>query len=214
MKIEWYGQACFMITSENGTKVLMDPFNKMLGYELPEIEADIVSTSHEHKDHNNVDAVKSSFILINKLGTFNEKGIEIKGVETFHDNESGAKKGKNTIYNFKIDGLNVCHCGDLGHILSEEQVKEIGNVDILLLPVGGGFTVDASNANEVRKQLNPTVIIPMHYRTKALGILGLIFAKVDKFIKVSGLKSRDFAELNVNKENLKEYEGIAVLDYK
>src|SRR5471030_901399 len=141
MKIKWFGQSCFIITSENGTKVLTDPFKKMLGYKLPEIEANIVSTSHEHGDHNNINAVKSSFVHINELGEFSEDGIEIKGVETFHDKFSGSKRGKNTVYNFKIDEINICHCGDLGHILTSNQIEEIGNVDILLLPVGGLATI-------------------------------------------------------------------------
>ena len=214
MKIKWFGQSCFMITSEKGTKILMDPYKNALGYRLPkEIEADIVATSHDHSDHNHISAVKSSFVHINGTGNFSEHGIEIKGVATFHDKVSGAKKGKNTIYNFNIDGINVCHCGDLGHTLDSNLVKEIGNVDILLLPVGGGFTIDAFDAVNVMKQLNPTVVIPMHYRTKALGALGLAFDKVDKFISASGLQVKEHTELKLNSVNIKDYSGIAVLKY-
>jgi len=213
MKIKWFGQSCFMITSENGTKVLTDPFNRMLGYKLPDIEANIVSISHNHSDHNNINAVKSSFAHINELGEFSEDGIEIKGVQTFHDKASGSKKGKNTIYNFNIDGINVCHCGDLGHILNSKQIEEIGNVDILLLPVGGLSTINAFDATHVMKQLNPTIVIPMHYRTKALGLVGYIFGTVDKFISVSGLNVTKYEELELNKSNIKDYLGIAVLKY-
>jgi len=213
MKIKWFGQSCFMITSENGTKVLTDPFKKMLGYKLPEIEANIVSTSHEHGDHNNINAVKSSFVHINELGEFSEDGIEIKGMETFHDKFSGSKRGKNTVYNFKIDEINICHCGDLGHILSSNQIEEIGNVDILLLPVGGLATINAFDAAQVIKQLNPTIVIPMHYRTKALGLIGYIFGTVDKFISASGLKAKEYEELELNKANIEDYSGIAVLKY-
>jgi len=213
MKIKWFGQSCFMITSENGTKVLTDPFKKMLGYKLPEIEANIVSTSHEHGDHNNINAVKSSFVHINELGEFSEDGIEIKGMETFHDKFSGSKRGKNTVYNFKIDEINICHCGDLGHILSSNQIEEIGNVDILLLPVGGLATINAFDAAQVIKQLNPTIVIPMHYRTKALGLIGYIFGTVDKFISASGLKAKEYEELELNKANIEDYSGIVVLKY-
>jgi len=213
MKIKWFGQSCFMITSENGTKVLTDPFKKMLGYKLPEIEANIVSTSHEHGDHNNINAVKSSFVHINELGEFSEGGIEIKGMETFHDKFSGSKRGKNTVYNFKIDEINICHCGDLGHILSSNQIEEIGNVDILLLPVGGLATINAFDAAQVIKQLNPTIVIPMHYRTKALGLIGYIFGTVDKFISASGLKAKEYEELELNKANIEDYSGIVVLKY-
>ncbi|OOM76000.1 MBL fold metallo-hydrolase [Clostridium sp. BL-8] len=213
MKIKWFGQSCFMITSKNGTKILTDPYKKMLGYKLPEIEANIVSTSHEHGDHNNIQAVSGDFMHINKLGSFSKEGIEIKGVQTFHDKVSGAKRGKNTIYNFKVDGLNICHCGDLGHILDSNLVNEIGTVDILLLPVGGRATIDAIDAVNVMKQLKPRVVIPMHYRTKALGIFGFIFAKVDKFISASGLKVKEQDILELNQENINDYSGIVVLKY-
>ncbi|MFL0266921.1 MBL fold metallo-hydrolase [Candidatus Clostridium radicumherbarum] len=214
MKIKWFGHSCFIISSEKGTKILLDPYKNVLGYKLPdEIEADIVTTSHDHGDHNNINAVKNSFVHINKAGNFSEQGIEIKGIETFHDKISGAKKGKNIIYNFKIEDINVCHCGDLGHILTSQHLKEIGNVDILIIPVGGGYTIDALDAVKVMEQLNPTVVIPMHYRTKALGPIGLAFAKVDKFISASGLKAAEYKVLELNKTTIKDYSGIAVLKY-
>lgn len=154
MIIKWFGQSCFMIASENGTKVLTDPFKKMLGYKLPQIDANIVSVSHNHSDHNNINAVKSNFVCINELGIFSKDGIEIKGVETFHDKVSGSKREKNIVYNFKIDGINICHCGDLGHILNSKLIEEIGSVDILLLPIGGLATINAIDASQVVKQLN------------------------------------------------------------
>ncbi|NRT75479.1 MBL fold metallo-hydrolase [Clostridium beijerinckii] len=213
MQIKWFGQSCFMITSQSGIKVLTDPYKKMLGYKLPEMEADIVSTSHNHSDHNNINIVKSSFIHINESGNFLEHGIEIKGVQTFHDKTSGSKRGKNTIYNFKIDDINICHCGDLGHLLNSEQIEKIGNVDILLLPVGGLATLNAVDAVQVMKQLDPTIVIPMHYRTKALGIVGYVFGKVDKFISASELQVKEYEELELNKANIKGYSGIVVLKY-
>ncbi|WP_238915199.1 MBL fold metallo-hydrolase [Clostridium sp. YIM B02555] len=213
MKIKWFGQSCFMITSESGIKVLTDPYKKMLGYELPEMEADIVSTSHNHKDHNNINVVKNSFIHINEPGDFYEHGIEIKGIQTFHDNTSGSKRGQNTVYNFNIDDINICHCGDLGHVLDANQIEEIGNVHILLLPIGGLATINAFDAVQVMKQLNPTIVIPMHYRTKALGIAGYIFSKVDKFISASGLKAKEYGELELSKANIKDYSGMVVLKY-
>lgn len=214
MKIKWFGHSCFMITSKEGKKIIVDPYVNMLGYKLPELEADIVTTSHEHKDHNNIDAVKGNFVHINGLGVFSEHGIELKGIDTFHDKVSGTKKGKNTIFNIKVDDINICHCGDLGHILDANQVDQIGDVDVLLIPVGGGYTIDAADAVEVVKQLKPKVIVPMHYRTKALGPAGLVFAKVDKFIDASGLKAQSYGELELNKENIENYQGIAVLKYK
>lgn len=214
MKIKWFGQACFMITSDSGTKLVTDPYANMLGYKLPEIEAQIVTTSHNHSDHNNVGAVKGNFEHINAPGSFSAAGIGIKGVETFHDKVSGAKRGKNIVYIFTIDGLNVCHCGDLGHILSPEQVKAVGVVDILLLPIGGKVTLDAAGACEVMKQLSPKIVIPMHYRTKAMGLLGLIFGKIETFMTLSELDAKKYKELDVSQANIKDLSGIAVLDYQ
>ncbi len=214
MKIKWLGHSCFMITSEKGTRILTDPYNKFVHYELPEIEADIVTTSHNHNDHNNINAVKGNFEHIDGPGSFSKHGINIKGVSTFHDKVSGAKRGKNTIYNFYIDGLNVCHCGDLGHILDSKQIEEIGKVDILMVPVGGLFALDAFDAVKVMKQLKPIVVIPMHYRTKALGLRGHLFAKAEKFISASGLNVKEYKELNLSKENIKDFSGVAVLKYE
>ncbi len=213
MKIKWFGQSCFSLTAENGTKIVMDPYHNMLGYKLPEIDALIVTISHNHGDHNNVRAVKGDFVLIKEPGVFSQAGIGIKGVQTFHDNVSGTIRGKNIVYNFKIDGLNVCHCGDLGHLLSLEQINEIGKVDILLLSIGGRAVLDASGATEVMKQLSPSVVIPMHYRTKALGILGFIFGTVNTFITVSKKDAKNYKELDVNLSNIKDLPGIAVLQY-
>lgn len=213
MKIKWFGQSCFRLTAENGTKIVMDPYHNILGYKLPEIDANIVTISHDHSDHNNVGAVKGDFVHIKDPGMFSQEGIGIKGVQTFHDNVSGEKRGRNIIFNFRIDGLNICHCGDLGHPLSSEQINEIGKVDILLLPIGGGPTLDAGGAAEVMKQLGPAVVIPMHYRTKAMGILGFIFGKVDTFITVSKKDAKNYKELDVNLSNIKDLPGIAVLQY-
>ena len=113
MNIKWFGQSCFRITAENGTKIVMDPV-KLFCYKLPEIDADIVTVSHNHSDHNNVGAVKGDFALIKDPGVFSQEGIDIKGIPTFHDNVSGAKRGKNIVYTFRIDGLNVCHSGRSG----------------------------------------------------------------------------------------------------
>lgn len=214
MKIKWYGQACFRIISENGTRIVMDPYHNMLGYKLPELEAEIVTTSHEHGDHNNIGAVRGNFEHIKEAGSFLSAGIEIKGVETFHDKVMGAKKGKNIVYQFKIDGLNICHCGDLGHLLDTGRIQEIGKVDILLLPVGGRVTLNSEDAAKVMKRLNPKITIPMHYRTKALGTAGIIFEKAEKFIKTAKLNVLTEKELEVDLQSLDKKAGIVILDYK
>ena len=210
MKIRWLGQSCFRLTAENGTKIVMDP-HKLFCYKPPEVEANIVTVSHNHGDHNNIGAVKGDFVLLKDPGVFSEEGIDIKGVSTFHDNVSGAKRGKNIVYNFRIDGLNVCHCGDLGHVLSPEQINEIGNVDILLLPAGGNVTLDISDAVEIMKQLNPAIVIPMHYRTEVMGMLGFMFKRVETFIAAAKKDARSYKELDVTASNIKDLPEIAVL---
>lgn len=215
MKINWLGHSCFKITNKEGKTLLFDPYKDMLGYKLPkDIEADIVLTSHDHYDHNYIEAVKGEFIHINKIGDFNEDSIHIRGVATYHDKFNGSEKGNNILFTVEVDGLKVCHCGDLGHILDELQIKEIGKVDILLVPVGGGYTIGAEDAVEVVKQLNPKVIIPMHYRTKALGVFGLKFQKVEDFIKALGITAEKRKEIVIDEQNIDSLPKLITLEYK
>jgi len=212
MKIKWFGHACFFITSSNGVRILTDPFDHTVGYEVPSVETDIVTTSHDHYDHNNVALVKGNYIHISNPGKFLEKGIEIIGVETFHDEKEGTKRGKNIIFKFNVDGIRVCHCGDLGHVLSYEQVEKLGEVDVLLVPVGGTFTVNAVKAWEVVKQLKPVITIPMHFKTE---VVGLPIEGVGSFLSVAGkgLKTGK-QEIELDKSNLSSFKGVVVLDYK
>lgn len=215
MKIKWLGQSCFLLTTRNGQKIVMDPYGKevgfVLGLKLPNLEADIVTVSHDHSDHNNVGAVAGYRALLKDPGGFLGDGIEIKGVQTFHDNVSGKKRGNNVMFVFRLDGLAICHCGDLGHLLSQEQMDEIGKVDILMIPIGGKFTLDASGAAEVVKQLNPAVVIPMHYRTKTMRAPGFIFGTVDSFVDATKKAPREYSELDVELTNIKNVAEIAVL---
>jgi len=180
MKIKWLGHACFLITSEAGTRIITDPYatKEDLSYGEINESADIVTVSHEHADHNNVAAVLGKPEVVR--GSAKVKGIDFKGVASYHDKAGGSQRGKNTIFCFEVDGIRVCHLGDLGHLLSDEQIAELGMVDILLIPVGGYFTIDARVATQVCNQLKPRVIIPMHYRNDkcAFPITG-----VDDFLK-------------------------------
>ena len=213
MLIKWFGQSCFLITSRSGTKILVDPFDKKIGYPLPTVEADIVTTSHNHSDHNNVSIVRGRYKHLDKPGKYVEKGIDITAVSTFHDKKGGASRGTNIVFKYTLDNIKICHCGDLGHTLTREQLEKIGAVDILLLPVGGLFTINASMAVEVLEQLKPTITIPMHYRTKAMGLMGLLFSPVDKFLSLSNRATITMKDLTLTKEDLESYRGIVVLDY-
>jgi L-ascorbate metabolism protein UlaG (beta-lactamase superfamily) len=168
MKIKWLGHATFLITSDSGTSVMTDPYATSADIKYGPINeaADIVTVSHEHHDHNNVSAVKGSPQVVR--GSAEVKGIKIKGIPAYHDASQGSQRGSNTIFCFEMDGVNICHLGDLGHPLSEAQAASLGKVDVLLIPVGGFFTIDAKAAGQVAEQLKPRVIIPMHYKTDKL----------------------------------------------
>ncbi|OKP99545.1 MBL fold metallo-hydrolase [Paenibacillus sp. P46E] len=216
MQIKWYGHSSFLLTSDEGTRILIDPYYKFLGYRMPvPVESDIVGVTHNHGDHNKVKAASGSYLLVNEPKEYNRGDVIISGFKTFHDKVNGKKRGPNIVFRFRMDGLTICHCGDLGHLLTEEQVQAIGKVDVLIVPVGGRMTLDGPEAVQVMRQLQATVAIPMHYSTKALGILGRIFfAKVDKFLEAAGARTTDVKTLNVSKGSLAQYAGVVTMQYE
>jgi L-ascorbate metabolism protein UlaG (beta-lactamase superfamily) len=168
MKIKWLGHSCFKITSKRGIRIVTDPFDDNVGYRIPSVEADIVTLSHGHYDHNFVDCISGKFDVITKVGNFNVKDIPLTGIHTYHDEVQGDKRGGNIIYVFNVDEFRVAHLGDLGHTLSPAQIEMIGKVDVLLIPVGGVYTINGEHAVEVVEQLKPSIVIPMHYKTNPL----------------------------------------------
>ncbi len=166
MKIKWLGHSTFVLISGKGTKLLTDPYDAVFGLEYGKIDesADIVTVSHDHGDHSNVAAVKGHPKVIRDTAPGEVKGIRVRGIETCHDDAGGSQRGANIVFCFEIDGLNVCHLGDLGHTLTAEQATAIGKVDILMIPVGGNFTIDAGTADSVIEVLKPAVVLPMHYK--------------------------------------------------
>jgi L-ascorbate metabolism protein UlaG (beta-lactamase superfamily) len=210
MQIKWLAHAAFLITSDNGTRIITDPYETGNGLNHGKIEAsaDIVTISHEHFDHNNVAAVKGNPQVVR--GTTEAKGIKIRGIATAHDDTGGSQRGKNTVFCFEVDGLNVCHAGDLGHRLTDEQAAATGKVDILLIPVGGFFTLDARTADRVCDQLKPKVIIPMHYKTDKLDFP---IAGVDEFVKGKNNVTRvDGSEIKLKADELPASAQIMVLE--
>ena len=164
MKIKWLGHASFLITAEDGTRIITDPYEPNPGLKYGQINetADIVTVSHEHGDHNNAASVKGNPQIVRDMASV--KGMTFKAVATAHDDKGGGARGKNTIFCFQVDGVRVVHMGDLGHLLTDSQVVDIGKVHVLLIPVGGNFTIDARTAQEVCDQVRPRIIIPMHYK--------------------------------------------------
>lgn len=212
MKIKWFGHACFGLTSQDGIRLVTDPFDGSIGYEVPRTEADIVTVSHDHYDHNYVEALVGEPIVVKTTEKRSIKGIQIYGVETFHDKERGEKRGGNIVFVFEIDGIQVCHLGDLGHVLTKEQVSKIGPVDILMIPVGGTFTINACEALEVVSQLKPKLIIPMHFKTPDVN---LPIDGVEKFLEKSmGGEKLEKNFIEITADELTDEPKTIVLDYK
>jgi len=178
MKVSWLGHACFEIVDSRGTRIVIDPFDDTVGYEVPRVEADVVLVSHEHHDHNNVKAIRGDPEVVRGPGKHLAAGIEFRGVPTFHDEEKGKLRGRNTVFCFVVDGLRVCHLGDLGHLLGEDDLRSVGEVDVLMIPVGGVYTIDADGAKRVIEQIRPRLVFPMHFRSEEFDV-----APVDLFLE-------------------------------
>jgi L-ascorbate metabolism protein UlaG (beta-lactamase superfamily) len=211
MKIKLLGHSAFLITSDKGVKIITDPYEAGPGWAYGAIteSADIVTVSHDHFDHGNVAAVRGNPEVVRRAGRSTAKGMEIKGIASYHDEAKGRLRGNNTIFCFDVDGIRVCHLGDLGHLLDDKQVKEIGSVDILLIPVGGYFTIDAKAATQVCNQLKPGVIIPIHYGTEK-GASDL--AGVDEFLRgKTNVRRLDASEVEFKRGELPATSQIMVL---
>lgn len=202
MRIRWHGHACFEVS--DGVTVVTDPHDgKSIGIPPPRVKADLVLVSHNHFDHNSVRSVKGANTRIfDKAGRFVDGAVEITGVPSFHDDAGGQKRGGIVIFRFKMDGIRVCHLGDLGCGLGEGELDEIGEVDVLFVPVGDIFTIDAIRAWETISAVGPRVAIPMHYRT---GGLSLSIKTVDPFLAAAG---EGVEVVNVGNEMVFEREDL------
>ncbi len=215
MKIKWNGHACFSITAKDGTVIVTDPYEPgsyggAIGYGNVPGRTDIALVSHDHEDHNCVKMLEGSPQVIKGGGE--AKGIKFKGVATAHDESGGGERGKNTIFVFEVDGVNVAFAGDLGHQLSDDQLKGIGKVDVLLVPVGGTFTLDPKGAAKVVDAVKPRVVIPMHFKTEKCGFP---LASVDDFLKqMTNSKKLNKSEIEITADSLPAKGPEAwVLDY-
>jgi len=207
--IKWLGHASFLLES-TGIKVLTDPFNAEIGYQPCKEKIDIVTISHEHWDHNAVDILVGSPRIIRETGLYTIDGINILGISSYHDKKQGQERGYNTIFKISSENLDILHLGDLGHVLTDRQLLEVGNVDILLVPVGGRYTVDADAAYEIVEQLQPQIIIPMHFLTADVSLKEL--APVEAFTaKFPRIIKKPFLE--ISKQTLAPELRVIVLDY-
>ena len=217
--VQWYGQSSFVITGKDGFRVVTDPykpggFDGAIGYKPITVSADVVTVSHEHLDHNYPQQIAGNPTILRKPEKQTIKGIEFEGIASFHDKVFGTQRGKNTIFKFTLDGITFCHLGDLGTTLSKSQIDQIGKINVLMIPVGGTYTIDWQDAWKVVNQLKPNIVIPMHYKTDAVKFP---LAGVTEFLSEGGKKkefdSSTMAKLELTKDKLPKPTRIIVMQY-
>ncbi len=210
MDISWLGHSCFRIRGDQ-TTVITDPYSPGLGYSLGKPNARIVTVSHQHPGHSYVQGISGEPRLVTGPGEYEIGSVLIIGIATFHDGEKGSNRGKNTVYLMEVGEISVCHLGDLGHMLTAEQMEELGNVDILLIPVGGVSTINAPIAAEIVRQLEPKVVIPMHYQTE---VLNRELEPVERFLKETGVEQvTPQPKLSLTRSSLPASTQVFLLNY-
>ena len=211
MEIVWLGHSCFRIRGKEAT-IVTDPFDKTLGYPMRKPTANIITVSHSHPQHSFVGGVAGNPRVVSRPGEYDIANAFINGIATFHDKDKGAQRGQNTIFFMEIDEVKICHLGDLGHVPTTEQVEQMSGTDILMVPVGGGSTLDAAAAAETIGLLEPRLVIPMHYKTE---VVKMELDPLDRFLKQMGVKEVETQpKLNVTKSNLPPETRVLVLDYR
>lgn len=204
MKIKWLGHSSFVLTESTGISVLTDPFDpETVGYDFDAPTADVVTVSHDHSDHNYLNGVRGYKQVFDTSGKFEYEGIHITGISSYHDDCDGAKRGKNIIYKFGMDGVNICHLGDIGEPCSPELIERLLPVNVLMIPVGGNYTIDAEMAKEYIDRLMPEIVIPMHYKIKHCE---LDIDKIDQFARLfdNECVEEDVAELELDRTDFDE----------
>lgn len=206
MTLTWLGHACFMITLDDGRKIVTDPFDASVGYKVPHVECDIVTVSHGHHDHNCVEELASYGMCISEEGAYELEQLRISAISSFHDDVNGEKRGRNLIFKFEADGKTIVHLGDLGHITDEKQTAFIKNADVVLIPIGGTYTVTTKEAVEIIRKASPACAVPMHFLTPAIA-----FPITDE---------KEFADLTnavylkSNTANVSDLKGAVIFDYQ
>ena len=214
MELTYFGHSCFRIKTKTAA-VVTDPYDpQMVGLKYPKVEADIVTVSHDHGDHNFLEKITGEPFIANGLGEYEIRGVSIFGIESFHDDKKGSLRGLNTIFSIEGDGLRLCHLGDLGHKLTEEQLEEVNGVDILFVPIGGIYTLDFKQASEVIGQVEPLIVVPMHYKVRGMTSSFKDLAAVDDFTKELGVKVEPVSRFFVSKDKLPEEREVVVMERK
>lgn len=214
MEITHLGHSCFKLRGRIAT-LITDPFDpEMLGIKFPKSESDVVTVSHRHPDHDFTDGIEGEKVIVTGPGEYEIKGVSILGIVTYHDNSKGSKSGKNTVYKIVMDGITIVHCGDLGHKLEDSQKEVLTGCDVLLIPVGGTYTINHEEACEIVTQLEPRIVIPMHYKSVNLkNELNDNLADLSLFLKEMGKEGiQPQPKLNITKDKLPTEPIIIVLE--
>jgi L-ascorbate metabolism protein UlaG (beta-lactamase superfamily) len=210
LEITWLGHSSFRIKGKEAI-IVTDPVGPNIGYPVGKTKTDIVTISHNHPGHSFTAAIDGEYKEIRNPGEYELKGVFITGIPTFHDKVSGAELGKNVVFVFEIDGVTICHLGDIGHPLSSSLVEDIGDTGILFLPIGGVTTIDSNIASEVVRSIAPKIVIPMHYKTP---IVTKELETLDKFLKKLGIKEiASQPKLTITRTTFSETTQVVVLNY-
>ena len=212
MNMKWLGHSCFLFTAKDGRTLLMDPFDATLGYPTPGEMANVVTCSHKHAAHHAIDVLPAGFTMIDQPGVHHARGLVVEGIASFHDDASGTLRGGNLIYVAELDGLRIAHLGDLGHQLSESQMEKLENIDILLIPVGGGLTIDGDGAAQVVRAINPRIAVPMHYKTHGFDADRIDITDEHPFVDQFAHEYLGANELDVTSERLSSLSPVVVFD--
>jgi L-ascorbate metabolism protein UlaG (beta-lactamase superfamily) len=214
MVIEWLGHSCFKITLKDGTRILLDPYGIDVGYAPQEVEADIVTISHAHDDHNDLSFVKGDYTVVSTPGVHTFGELTIEGFETWHDHCQGTHRGRNLIFLFSVRGIRVCHMGDVGCIPSDDLICRLYGTEVLMIPVGGHFTIDAHEALSICERIEPNIIIPMHFKTP---VSTLDIAPLHDFLEAVGreydVSHHGQCYLTIDKASLKKRTRVVVMEY-
>ena len=212
MDIYYLGHSAFRIVGKDAT-IVTDPFDpKMVGLKFPQVNADIITVSHDHADHNAIDQVENGAKVVSGPGEYEIRKVSIFGLSSYHDDKKGQERGKNTMYVIEMEDLRIVHLGDLGHKLSETDVESMGEVDVLMIPIGGKYTIDHKVAADVVHAIEPKIILPMHY--KAPGLNDETFAELEDpepFVAELGLKKELQKKLTVKQSSLNPEEQVIIL---
>jgi len=211
MEITWLGHSSFLIEDSKGRKILTDPFDETVGYEIYRGIPDLVTMSHHHFDHDYVREIPDNVPKLDEPGTFNIGDIKVTGIPSYHDGQKGAKRGKNTIFIIETDNYRICHLGDLGYVLTQPEINALGKIDVLMIPVGGTFTIDGSEAAALAKAIGSHLVIPMHYKTP---VMNFNITGPENFLKLmEDIERIDSTKLKVEGQ-LKGTNQIKILNYK